>query len=174
MTRFLRFISDEDEARLLADAQHRRFADGEAIVREGGGSVSLFLLRSGEARVERMHESFSVEVSRLHAGELFGEMAFVEEFEASASVVAEGACEVDVIDATHVHAMIAADPMFAANFYRSIADLLSRRLRATSVPELSEFSWGTGGFARPDESPAQELHAEDWGGGSPLRDKGDS
>lgn len=174
MTRLLKFVSDEDEARLLAEAQHRRFADGEVIVREGGRSGSLFLLRSGEARVERMHESFSIEVSRLHAGELFGEMGFVEEFEASASVVADGACEVDEIDAARVHAMTAADPMFAASFYRSIADLLSRRLRATSVQALSEFSWGTGRFARADEPQAQHLHTEDWGGGSPLRDVEDS
>jgi len=174
MGRLLKFISDEDEARLLASARHRRCADGDIIVREGASSDALFVLRAGEARVERNHESFSIEVSRLHAGELFGEMGFVEAVEASASVVADGVCDVDVIEAAHVHAMIAADPMFAASFYRSIADLLSRRLRATNVEALSEFSWGTGGFTRVEEPYPQDEPSEHWGGGSPLRDAEDA
>lgn len=172
MAGFLKYISDADEARLLADAQHRRCTDGDVILREGERSQALFLLRKGEARVERQHEHFSVEISRLHAGDLFGEMSFVEEFTASASVIADGECELDVIEAAHVQALVDADPGFAARFYRSIAELLSRRLRATSVQALSEFAWGTGGFARsaePQSMPAEEL---DWGGGSPLRDGG--
>jgi CRP-like cAMP-binding protein len=174
MGRLLKFISDEDEARLLASARQRRCVEGDVIVREGAPSGALYVLRAGEARVERDHESFSVEVSRLHAGELFGEMGFVEAMEASASVVADGVCDVDVIEATHVHAMIAADPLFAADFYRSIADLLSRRLRATSVEALSEFSWGTGGFTRVEEPHPQDVPSEHWGGGSPLRDADDA
>lgn len=170
MAGFLKYISDEDEARLLADAQHRRCGDGDLIVCEGERSNALFLLRAGEARVERQHEHFSVEVSRLYRGELFGEMGFVEEFTASASVIADGACEVDVIEAAHVHALIDADPGFAARFYRSIAELLSRRLRATSVQALSEFSWGTGGFARSAEPQPPPAEERAWGGGSPLRD----
>lgn len=170
MAEYLKYISDEDEQRLLGDAQHRHCADGDVIVREGERIHALFLLRAGEARVERDHETFSIEISRLHPGELFGEMGFVEEYVASASVVADGACEVDVIDAAHVHAMAASDPLFAVNFYRSVADLLSRRLRATSVQALSEFSWGTGGFARVAEPQTEPEHGVDWGGGSPLRE----
>ena len=172
MAEFLKFISDEDEQKLLRDAQHRHCADGDVIVREGERVHALFLLRAGEARVERDHETFSLEISRLHPGELFGEMGFVEEFVASASVVADGACEVDVIDAPRVHAMTAADPVFAVHFYRSIAELLSRRLRATSVQALSEFSWGTGGFARvaQESTQAEDTTSAGWGGGSPLRD----
>ena len=174
MGRLLKFISDEDEARLLSSARHRRCADVDVIVREGAPSDALFVLRAGEARVERNHETFSIEVSRLRAGELFGEMGFVEAIEASASVVADGVCDVDVIEAAHVHAMTAADPTFAAGFYRSIADLLSRRLRATSVEALSEFSWGTGGFARVAAPYPQDPPSENWGGGSPLRDAKDA
>jgi len=170
MARILSFLTDDEEARLLGEAARREYADGEVIVREGERTRALFILREGEARVERSHGEFSVEISRLHAGELFGEMGFVEDFEASASVVAEGRCVIDVIADEHVHAMTSADAAFAGRFYHSIALILSQRLRATSVQALSEFSWGTGHFARPADDASVSPAAPDWGGGSPLRD----
>ena len=169
MATLLRYTTEEDEAGLLAGAERRHFADGDTILREGERAHTLFILRSGSARVERSHGEFTVEISRLGAGELFGEMSFVEDFAASASVVAEGACDVDAIEESHVHRLAERDPGFAGRFYRSVAELLSRRLRATSVEALSEFSWGTGSFQHPDVEAVEADHG--WGGGSPLRDE---
>lgn len=170
MASILKFLTDEEESRLLASAERHEHADGEVIVHEGERARRLFILREGEARVERSHEGFSVEISRLQPGDLFGEMGFVEDYPASASVVAEGRCVVDVVEDAHVMEMTRADSAFSGRFYHSIAELLSRRLRATSVQALSEFSWGTGSFSRDDE-PAEEEDARAWGGGSPLRDE---
>jgi len=172
MATLLRYITDEDEARLLAGAQRRSFADGEVILREGERSHSLFIVRGGGARVERSHGEFTVEISSLGEGELFGEMGFVEDFAASASVVADGACEVQVVEEAHVHGLAQSDPGFAGRFYRSVAEVLSRRLRATSVDALSEFSWGTGSFQRPETEPdgGADDGGHGWGGGSPLRE----
>ena len=171
MSGLLRYISEEDEVRLLAGADVRVCADGEVILCEGDRLRSLFVLVDGAARVERSHGEFSVEISRLARGELFGEMGFVEEFPASASVVADGGCRVKEVDEGRVHALAAQDPGLAGRFYRSLAELLSRRLRASSAPGLSEFSWGPGGFQRPtgDSGPVAPGRAT-WGGGSPLRD----
>lgn len=175
MARILRFLSDDEEAQLLAKSTRHEFADGDDIVREGERARRLFILQQGEARVERTHGEYSVEISRLHPGELFGEMGFVEDYAASASVVADGPCVVDVVDDAEVLASAAADPAFAGRFYHSIAELLSRRLRATSVQALSEFSWGTGHFER-SETGVDDAAAGSggWGGGSPLRDDGDA
>ena len=170
MARILTFVTDEEEARLLSGSRRREYADGEVIVREGERTRRLFILREGEARVERSHDGYSVEISRLRAGDLFGEMGFVEDFEASASVVAEGPCTVETIDDEHVLALAREDAGFAGRFYHSIAELLSRRLRATSVQALSEFSWGTGSFARGEAGAVEEPETSGWGGGSPLRD----
>ncbi len=174
MAEILKYVTDREEARMLAEATRERFEDGAVIVAEGQRTRALFILRSGEARVERAHGEFSVEISRLRPGELFGEMGFVEDFHASASVIADGPCEVDVVDDAHVHAMTEADPAFGGRFYHSIAELLSRRLRATSVEALSEFSWGPGGFTRPrTDSGAGDDAPRELGLGSPLRDAGD-
>ena len=173
MAGIFKFLTEDDEASLLERAERRRCAGGDVIVREGERANSLFILRSGMARVERSHGEFSVEISVLKAGELFGEMGFVEEFAASASVVAIGDCEVDVVGGEIVQAAVDGDPGFGGRFYQSIAYILSRRLRATSVEALSEFSWGTGSFARTlDEVGSDGVPANDWIGGSPLRDEG--
>ena len=171
MTRILKFLTDDEEARLLANSTRCEFGEGDVIVREGERSRCLFILRSGEARVERSHGEYALEVSRLGAGELFGEMGFVEDYDASASVVADGPCSVEVVEDAHVRALAESDPGFAGRFFHSIAELLSRRLRATSVQALSEFSWGTGSFTRPDETPEEADVSQGWGGGSPLRDE---
>jgi CRP/FNR family cyclic AMP-dependent transcriptional regulator len=171
MSGLLRYISEEDEVRLLAGANVRVCADGEVILCEGDRLRSLFVLLAGAARVERRHCGFDVEIARLEEGELFGEMGFIEDYPASASVVACGSCRLQVVNEDRVRAMTVEHPEFAGRFYRSLAELLSRRLRASSAPGLSEFSWGPGGFQRPQvEAAAVALGGAAWGGGSPLRD----
>ena len=171
MAGIFKFLTDDDESKLLDRAQSRHYDAEEVIVREGERTRSLYILRSGSARVERSHGEFSVEISVLKQGELFGEMGFVEEFSASASVIALTECEVEVVSEELVQAAADGEPVFAGRFYQSIAYILSRRLRATSVEALSEFSWGTGSFARaPDETSDEPETAATWGGGSPLRD----
>ena len=170
MAAILKFLTEEEESRLLASCGRQQHAAGDCIVREGERVRQLFILREGEARVERSHGGYTLEISRLGPGDLFGEMGFVEDEGASASVVADGACVVDVIGDDDVLTMMQIDPDFSGNFYRSIAWLLSRRLRATSVQALSEFSWGTGSFSHGDEEPVKDDQAPSWGGGSPLRD----
>ncbi len=170
MAEILKYLTDDEEQRLLAGSRQGVYADGETIVREGEPAPGLYILRRGEARVERSHGEFQVEISRLGVGELFGEMSFVEDYDTSASVVASGECQVEVIEHDHVRELARSDPAFAGRFYHSIAELLSRRLRATSVQALSEFSWGTGSFVRSEEAVEEDEPGSGWGGGSPLRD----
>ncbi len=169
MAELLKYLTEDDEKRLLAGAERKSCRDGEAIVTEGDTRQALNILRQGQARVERSHGDFRVEISQLDVGEIFGEMGFVEDFEASASVVADGACQLDVISGDYIRNLLEPEPEFAARFYHSIAELLSRRLRATTVSGVSEFSWGSG-FERTTEPEAAEPEAMSWGGGSPLRD----
>ncbi len=169
MAEFLKYLTDDDEKRLLEGANHRTCSDGEVILAEGETRHALNILQKGKARVERMHGEFTVEVSQLEEGELFGEMSFVEDFEASASVVADGTCVVDVIPGEYIRELLAPEPDLAVRFYHSIAEILSRRLRATTVEGVSEFSWGSGFDTQPEEQTSARS-TPDWGGGSPLRD----
>jgi CRP-like cAMP-binding protein len=76
-------------------------------------------------------------------GEVLGEMSFLEGSVTSATVVADGPVEVDVVDGARVQALLDAEPLLAAHFYQSLAVTLAERLRHSR----SEFapvamSWG--------------------------------
>ena len=133
MDDFLKYLNDEQRTELLSGAENCRYRENEVILSEGEQRSAIFLIKDGVVRVERGHMGFNVEVSRLHAGEIFGEMSFVEEFGASASVVADSEVDVDVIEEEHVRSLGSEDPAFYGQFYHSIAEILSRRLRETTV-----------------------------------------
>ena len=87
MADILRFVTADDEQRLLGGAERVKYKAGQTILAEGERRRALFVLRSGRAAVERSHDSYRIEVSELFPGEMFGEMGFVEDYPASASVV---------------------------------------------------------------------------------------
>lgn len=166
MAGMLPYLTQADERALVESARTVDFDDGAVILAQGQRPRALFVLRRGSAMVERSYDAYSLTVSELQEGEVFGEIGFVDESPASASVVARGTCEVQVIDEALIRALVMQDAGFGERFYRSIARILSARLRATTAQGLSEFSWGSGfGLAQPQagEAPAG------WGGGSPLR-----
>ena len=159
MDEFLKYLTDEQRTELLSSAEGCHYREDEVILSEGEQRRAIFLIKNGVVRVERGHMGFNVEVSRLHSGEIFGEMSFVEEFGASASVVADTDVEVDVIDEEHVKLLGSEDPAFYGPFYHSIAEVLSRRLRETTVRSIAEYSWG--GFGDDEDYRAEDL--DDWG-----------
>jgi len=83
-------------------------------------------------RVERNNGGGRAVLVTLGPGAIFGEMAFIEDALASASVVADGKVDVDAIEIAELKQMFEAFPHFGARFYRSVAVTLSQRLRETS------------------------------------------
>jgi CRP-like cAMP-binding protein len=131
-----RFLSDEEQARMLNAARLLVCADGEVVLHEGEGRQAIYIVRRGTVSVEKEYLGARIPVDELGPGEVFGEMSFLEESAASASVVAQGPVELDVLEGADVQKLLDADRGLAANFYRSLALALSRRLRHLT----SEFS----------------------------------
>jgi hypothetical protein len=65
-------------------------------------------------------------------------MSFVEKAEATAVVVAEEPCDIQVIEGEHVLGLIESVPGFGTRFYRTLAMQLAQRLRkeTASPPPL--------------------------------------
>jgi CRP-like cAMP-binding protein len=73
--------------RLSRIARERNFADGEAIVSEGGQGVGFFMITDGNVSVTRN----GVQLNSLKSGDYFGEMALLDEgHRRSATVTAKG------------------------------------------------------------------------------------
>jgi Na+:H+ antiporter len=74
---FFQGISPED-FEVVAESLRRRTAPaGDAIVRQGDGGSSLFLVARGVVRVTRMDGGIGRDIATLMAGDFFGEMALL-------------------------------------------------------------------------------------------------
>lgn len=91
-------LTDEQVRTLARHARLERYTAGERLVRQGDEGRSLFVVRSGEVRVERSEVGEPArELARLGAGSFFGEASLLTGEPRSASVVASSEVEVVVV-----------------------------------------------------------------------------
>jgi extracellular factor (EF) 3-hydroxypalmitic acid methyl ester biosynthesis protein len=129
----LPMLSLQDWALLRDHIRPASFPRGSVILPEGGHRRALHLVSSGTVRVEQGQNGRGIALAVLGPGEIFGEMGFVENAPASASVVAEDDAMIDIIEGEALQSVMASEPGFAVRFYHSIAITLIRRLRTTSL-----------------------------------------
>lgn len=122
-----------DDLRLLAErARHISYAAGDVVLREGGQTPGIFVLRSGRVLVEKRPGGKTQHIATLVPGEVFGEVSFIDNRPASATVIAVESCEVDLLAQADVHALLASVPGLSSRFYQSLALNLAERLRTTT------------------------------------------
>lgn len=125
----LEYLTANDWALLRSKSRNVSFHKGEFIIPISSRPTALFVLKKGTAVVEVIRGNV---IARLAPGDICGEMAFVENNVASASVVAETEIEAEVFDLSEIKAIFSSYPHVEARFYKSLAVLLSQRLRRTS------------------------------------------
>jgi CRP-like cAMP-binding protein len=124
----LDFVTTNDWVLIRAGARQMKFAQGEALIVQDSPGGTMYLFRSGSARIV----TNGVNVARLGPGQICGEIAFLDNRLSSASVIAEEPIEADAIEWTELNRIFRMFPHVGSRFYQSIAVLLSRRLRDTS------------------------------------------
>jgi CRP-like cAMP-binding protein len=144
-------LTDQDRRLLFRKVRRIAARRGDVVLAEGVLQKDLFLVRAGYVRVERAAQGQGIAVARLGPGQVFGEMSFLEEAGAAASVVAEEDVTVDVVEWPDLESLLA-DQGFAARFYHSLAVNMAHRLRKTndSVKLLREEA--RRGASRPDRT----------------------
>jgi CRP-like cAMP-binding protein len=130
---FLPFLTPAEESALLTKAPLKSYRSGDVVIEQNATVRAIYLIEDGLVRVERQELGGMVRLAGLGSGEFFGEMSFVDEGPTSARVVAEEATRLRVIDEATVDAVTRADPSFPGRLFRSIAAILSERLRLTSM-----------------------------------------
>ena len=128
----LHLVTANDWVLIKAGARQMKFAAGDKLIHQDSPGGTLFLLRSGTARIE----ANGFMLTRIGPGQICGEIAFLEDCLSSATVIAETEVEVDAIDCAELHRIFRMFPHVGARFYQSLAVLLSRRLRETSYSFL--------------------------------------
>lgn len=78
-------------------SRKEKIKDGEAILEEGTWAYYAYVLRSGKAKVVKNIEGKAVLLGTVNQGDIFGEVAFLGGAKRTASVIADGDVEVDMI-----------------------------------------------------------------------------
>jgi CRP/FNR family transcriptional regulator, cyclic AMP receptor protein len=127
---FLFGVLDDRDVEWLASAGRvRRLAAGEVLIQRGQAVDAVWLVLDGVLAVEAGAPGAAV--ARLQAGEVVGEMSFVDSRPPSATVEALRDTRVLEVPRAALHHRLG-DPAFAARFYHALALFLAHRLRATT------------------------------------------
>jgi CRP-like cAMP-binding protein len=122
-------LNDGDVEWLIARGARVRVPTGETLIEAGRPVGALYVVLDGSltVSVQGLDERDS---PRMVCGEVAGEMSFVDARPPSATVTAAEPAVVLAVPRAELAAKLERDPEFAARFYRSLAMLLSHRLRA--------------------------------------------
>jgi CRP/FNR family cyclic AMP-dependent transcriptional regulator len=150
MRKVLYLLSELDEEQLdwLVDAGTREWLNPEQVlVREGQRISVLYLTLTGRFQV-RTRERI---VAELGAGEIIGELSFLDSRPPAATVTALENASVLSIPTVRLGSKLKTDHVFGSNFYRALGVMLAHRLRDTTL------SLAYGSLERRMDSDVEEV-----------------
>jgi len=119
-------LSRRDLKRLASATITRAYKKGDVIVKEGEDAVAFYLITKGRVSVVRGGDGKSqTALASLTVGEFFGDMALLDSFPRSASVIATEDTECLVLSRWDFVAELRSNPNIAVQ----MLPVLSRRLR---------------------------------------------
>ncbi len=119
-------LSRRDLNRLANATITRAYKKGDTIVKEGENAVAFYLITKGRVNVMRGGDGSSqTALASLGPGEFFGEMAILDSYARSASVVAAEDTECLVLSRWDFVAELRSNPFIAVE----MLPVLSRRIR---------------------------------------------
>jgi CRP-like cAMP-binding protein len=122
-------LNDGDVEWLAANGRRSAIAKGQVLIREGKPVDALFIVLDGGLDVTVGGKS----VANLMAGEILGEISFVDSRPPSATVAASRNSIVLAIGREKLNARLNSDLGFASRFFRALATFLADRLRMTTA-----------------------------------------
>lgn len=123
-------LNDDDVEWMLTAGTKRFVPAGGVLIQQGVPVDAVFILLEGTLAVWlKSRRGPERELARLSAGEIVGEMSFVDARPPSATVKALEDSIVFALPKTVLNRKLAADSGFAARFYRALAIYLSTTVR---------------------------------------------
>jgi CRP/FNR family cyclic AMP-dependent transcriptional regulator len=106
-----------------------KLAKGDALIHESEESTQMYYLESGSMGVFKRVDDIEKQIGTIYAGELVGEMSFLDKQPRSATVKAINDCELVVIPAAKFEKMFKELPVW----YRALVHTLLDRLRRANA-----------------------------------------
>jgi CRP/FNR family cyclic AMP-dependent transcriptional regulator len=128
---FLESFNDDQLDDVLNSSSYIQCEEGDTIIKEGAVDSRIYILLSGEVQVRKEGKTLA---SIKRPGEVFGELAVVNDDRRSASVVAAKSSVCLAVDQKFLQDIKPReeDPAFYAALYEFIARVTAGRLQATS------------------------------------------
>ncbi len=134
-------LNDLDIEWMINNGSKAELQTGDRLIRKGETIENLYIILSGQLSVtDGVSEKH---IALIGAGEIVGEMSFLESRPPSVSVIATEASTIYSISRELMNSRLANNLEFKANFYYAISLFLSNRLRKTT----SQLGYGS-----PDEA----------------------
>jgi CRP/FNR family cyclic AMP-dependent transcriptional regulator len=146
-------LNDHDVEWIIENGHRENFSTGSILIEKDRPIDALYIMLEGEVVV--VLEAKGVEIVRLGAGEIIGEISFVDERPPSATVKAASSGSVLIIPRSALRAKLLEDEGFASRFYRALAIFLAHRLRRTSL-----FGYAGAHALQEGEADSDELGEE--------------
>jgi hypothetical protein len=115
----------------------RRFAPGQAVVRQGERGDEMYVIIQGAADVWLSADGDRQRIADLRLGDVFGEMGFVSGNERAADVVAATDLEVLAVDEHFLQRIQRRYPRIASKVLLNLSRILSKRLREANLRFLA-------------------------------------
>jgi CRP/FNR family transcriptional regulator, cyclic AMP receptor protein len=124
-------LDDEDIEWMLTAGTRDHVSAGATLIREGQAVDAVYIVLEGALSVTTKANQ-GKEVAKLGAGEIIGEISFVDSRPPSATVVSTQESLVFRLDQARLSERLDTDTAFAARFYKALAVFLAGRLRSTT------------------------------------------
>ena len=127
--------------------QRHTFPQNSVILKEGSQSGKVFFILDGVTRISGVIEwegrkRMRPGVRDLEAGEVFGELALMDNMPHSTTVTAVTSCEIAVIDGKSLQDYLSENQEMGYQVYKAISKTLVTRLRKTNEKVFSLLAWG--------------------------------
>lgn len=123
-------LNDDDVEWMLKAGTKRHLEAGETLIHQGHHTNAVYILLTGKLAVRlKPKRGEERDIAHLNAGEIVGEMSFIDSRPPSATVMAVEESTVFALDKGVLGKKLGADQGFAARFYRALAMYLSTTVR---------------------------------------------
>ncbi len=131
---------DQEELEAVAKCvEDCHYEAGETVIQEAMPGESLYLVKSGKVRVEKEAGGRKIVLAELGPGKAVGEMALIDSFPTSASVVVVESSDLMILGRLDLNVLLTWNPILAAKMWRSFTEMLSERLRLMNDRMLERY-----------------------------------
>ena len=124
---FFECLDDADLAWIHQACTKIELAATKVLVQIGSVNTDVYILLAGKCKVDGADGRL---LTPINAGDIIGEVSFVDKRKTLARVSAESNIVVARLDGDMLTAKLDSDPLFATRFYRGVASVLAFRLRS--------------------------------------------